>query len=172
MLEIAFRPDRSGEMALDRQLTEHVAGLILAGRLAPGTKLPATREAAAALGVARNTVSAAYGALATRGLVTAHVGQGTFVAAAPPAPLVVAARGEPSAPHEFTWDGLFARVAPRPSLPEALRRSESGGPFPFDFRGGRICADALPVTRGRTRPASARADRPRRVPRRSIDGAR
>jgi DNA-binding transcriptional MocR family regulator len=144
VLEIAFRPDRSGEIALDRQLTDHLAGLIHAGRLAPGAKLPATREAAAALGVARNTVSAAYAALATRGLVTARVGQGTFVVAtlgraAPAAHAVVAA------PREFAWEGLFARVAPRARLPEALRRSETGGPFSFDFRGGRVEADALPL---------------------------
>src|SRR5262245_2658143 len=108
VLEFAFRPDRSGEVALAHQLTEHLAGLITAGRLAPGGKLPATREAAAALGVARNTVSAAYSALATRGLVTAHVGQGTFVSPpraghAPDAPTTGA--GLP-APRAFAWDGL------------------------------------------------------------------
>jgi GntR family transcriptional regulator/MocR family aminotransferase len=65
VLEIAFRPDRSARIALDRQLTDHLAALIETGRLAPGAKLPASREAAGALGVARNTVSAAYAALAT-----------------------------------------------------------------------------------------------------------
>src|SRR5262245_22179724 len=147
VLEFAFRPDRTGEVALAHQVTEHLAGLITAGRLAPGSKLPATREAAAALGVARNTVSAAYAALATRGLVVAHVGQGTFVSApqaecAPDAPAIRA--GMP-VPRPFAWDGLFARTIARPMVPEALRRSESGGPFPYDFRGGRIEADSLPV---------------------------
>jgi GntR family transcriptional regulator/MocR family aminotransferase len=148
VLEFAFRPDRTGEVALAHQLTEHLAGLITAGRLAPGSKLPATREAAGALGVARNTVSAAYAALATRGMVIAHVGQGTFVSAPPQAgraPDAPPIRAGIPAPRPFAWDGLFARTIARPMVPEALRRSESGGPFPYDFRGGRIEADALPV---------------------------
>ncbi len=144
MLEIAFRPDRSGATPIARQLTEHLAALIGAGRLAPGGKLPATREAAAALGVARNTVAAAYAALTTRGLVTAHVGQGTFVAVTPGArPAGAPATAPP--PRAFAWDGLFARDAARAILPEAIRRAGSGGPFPFDFRGGRIEADLLPL---------------------------
>jgi DNA-binding transcriptional MocR family regulator len=59
VLEIAFHPDRTGEVALVHQLTQHLAGLIETGRLVAGCKLPATREAAAALGIGRNTVSAA-----------------------------------------------------------------------------------------------------------------
>jgi DNA-binding transcriptional regulator YhcF (GntR family) len=46
VLEIAFTPDRGGEVALVRQLTEHLAELIGGGRLTAGSKLPATREAA------------------------------------------------------------------------------------------------------------------------------
>jgi DNA-binding transcriptional MocR family regulator len=49
VLEIAFHPDRTGEVALVHQLTQHLAGLIETGRLVAGCKLPATREAAAAL---------------------------------------------------------------------------------------------------------------------------
>ncbi len=148
MLEIAFRPDRSGEIALVRQLADRLTTLIASGRLALGAKLPASREAALALGVGRNTVSAAYAALATRGLVTAHVGQGTFVAATRTAmPRARSARpGPASPPREFAWDGLFARTSPRGPVLAALRHSEQGGPYPFEFRGGRIEADALPLS--------------------------
>jgi len=158
VLEIAFRPDRSRSMALDRQLTDHLAALIETGRLAPGAKLPASREAAGALGVARNTVSAAYAALATRGLVTAHVGQGTFVAARAERPAVMAPP-DPRAPREFAWDGLFARGGPG-AIPAAFHAAEAGGPFPFDFRCGRVEADALPLHDLRwafSRPFASRA---------------
>ena len=158
MLEIAFTPDRGGEVALVRQLTEHLAELIGGGRLAAGSKLPATREAASALGVGRNTVGAAYAALATRGLVTAHVGQGTFVAT--PLPSSPAARRAAAVPREFAWNGLFARTTPRPHLPRMFRGEVLGGPFPFDFRGGRVESDALPLPELRwafARPFSSRA---------------
>jgi len=54
---------------------------ILAGRLAPGSRLPASRALAAQLGIRRNTVVGAYEQLLSDGLVEARVGAGTFVAA-------------------------------------------------------------------------------------------
>jgi GntR family transcriptional regulator/MocR family aminotransferase len=78
--------------------------------------------------------------LAGRGLVTAHVGQGTFVAGRPRS----ADPGPPSppAPRGFAWSGLFAHRAGA-ALPPALRRTEVGD-HPFDFRGGRVDAASLP----------------------------
>jgi DNA-binding transcriptional MocR family regulator len=145
VLDLAFRPDRASDVPIARQLADHLAALVVSSRMPAGVKLPASREAAASLGVARNTVSAAYEMLSTRGLISARVGQGTFVA--PPAPQQAASAptpGRESAPREFAWAGLFA-PAPVPLLPAALRRSETGGPFPFDFRGGRVEARALPL---------------------------
>lgn len=149
MLEIAFRPDRASEVSLARQLADHLAGLIEAGRLLAGRKLPATREAAAALGLGRKTVAAAYEMLAERGLVEAHVGQGTFVAARSRTDRTTpaASRGEPPRrlPRAFAWAGLFARGAARP-LPGVLRHLDTGGSYPFDFGGGRVEEGALPVS--------------------------
>ena len=82
MLELAFRPDRRRQEPVYRQLAGYLRDLVAAGRLGEGQKLPATRELAAALGLSRNTVNQAYDALAAERLVTAHVGQGTFVSAA------------------------------------------------------------------------------------------
>ena len=58
---------------------------ILAGRLAPGSRLPASRALAAQLGMRRNTVVVAYEQLLSDGLVTARIGAGTFVASHVPA---------------------------------------------------------------------------------------
>jgi GntR family transcriptional regulator/MocR family aminotransferase len=145
VLEIAFHPDRAGDVPFARQLADHLAALIGSGRLAPGVKLPASREAAASLRLGRNTVSAAYDMLAARGLIAARVGQGTFVA--PPSAAASLPGGAAAAvtPREFAWGGLFARHPPAGVLPPAITRSETHGVFPFDFRGGRIEARALPL---------------------------
>jgi GntR family transcriptional regulator/MocR family aminotransferase len=52
---------------------------ILAGSLAPDSRLPATRDLALELGVSRNTVVHAYERLKTEGYVRAVTGSGTFV---------------------------------------------------------------------------------------------
>jgi GntR family transcriptional regulator/MocR family aminotransferase len=53
---------------------------ILAGRLAPGSRLPASRALAAQLGMRRNTIVAAYEQLVSDGLAEARVGAGTYIA--------------------------------------------------------------------------------------------
>ncbi|MFB7735108.1 PLP-dependent aminotransferase family protein [Streptomyces sp. NPDC056112] len=53
------------------------------GRLAPGTRLPATRRLAAELGISRGTAKAAYDQLVAEGYLTARQGSGTRVAALP-----------------------------------------------------------------------------------------
>jgi GntR family transcriptional regulator/MocR family aminotransferase len=51
------------------------------GQLAPGTRLPSSRDLAGQLGVARGTVTAAYGQLVAEGYLTSRRGSGTSVAA-------------------------------------------------------------------------------------------
>jgi GntR family transcriptional regulator/MocR family aminotransferase len=50
------------------------------GELSPGEKLPTDRALATLLKVDRSTVSRAYDELQTAGLITSHVGRGTYVA--------------------------------------------------------------------------------------------
>ncbi|WP_368655365.1 PLP-dependent aminotransferase family protein [Castellaniella ginsengisoli] len=52
---------------------------ILEGHLTAGTRLPSTRDLAAELGIARNTVLQVYEQLAEEGYVHAGVGRGTYV---------------------------------------------------------------------------------------------
>ena len=54
--------------------------LILGGHFAVGERLPSERQLATRFGVSRPTVREALSALEARGLVTARVGSGTFVA--------------------------------------------------------------------------------------------
>ena len=78
--------DRNSGPPLYQQLEAHITALIDDGRLAPGAKLPASRELATKLGVNRNTVTSAYEALSKKDRVHSHVGQGTFVAERAPRP--------------------------------------------------------------------------------------
>src|ERR1700689_4428136 len=66
-----------------RQLFLQIKELIEAGRLARGSRLPATRELGGQLGLNRTTISAAYELLESASLITGHVGRGSFVAGSP-----------------------------------------------------------------------------------------
>ena len=74
------RLDVSSEVPLYKQLYEYFRVLIQSGRLLSGERLPATRELAGTIGLNRTTVSAAYELLEDAGLITGHVGRGSFVA--------------------------------------------------------------------------------------------
>src|ERR1700722_17233367 len=65
---------------LFRQLHAQMKELIESGTFAKGSRLPATRELAGQIGLNRTTVSAAYALLESEGLITGHVGRGSFVA--------------------------------------------------------------------------------------------
>ncbi|MBI3454184.1 MAG: PLP-dependent aminotransferase family protein [Candidatus Rokubacteria bacterium] len=113
MVTVAIPLDREQPVPLARQIQAHLERLIAEGRLAPGVKLPATRELARALGVNRATVALAYDELVAGGWVHAHVGQGTFVAerdGAGAADLATAQRGSAPRPP-IDWSGLFSRSA-------------------------------------------------------------
>ena len=68
-----------GEGALYAQLARALKQAMASGRLADGTRLPASRDLARDLGVSRTTVVAAYEQLRTEGLLTGKVGSGSFV---------------------------------------------------------------------------------------------
>ncbi|MBU1329856.1 MAG: PLP-dependent aminotransferase family protein [Gammaproteobacteria bacterium] len=65
---------------LARQLYQALRERILDGRLASGTRLPASRELAALLGISRNTVTRALDQLYAEGYVAGRVGDGTYIA--------------------------------------------------------------------------------------------
>ncbi|WP_131743089.1 MocR-like transcription factor YczR [Actinomadura roseirufa] len=64
-------------------LARAVRALVLDGRLAPRTRLPAERDLAAALGVSRTTVTAAYDRLREEGYVESRQGAGSWTALPP-----------------------------------------------------------------------------------------
>jgi GntR family transcriptional regulator/MocR family aminotransferase len=71
---------RDGSDTLTRQLTDQLRGLITGGRLAPGQRLPSSRQLAQTLDVSRNTVSFATEQLAAEGYLTLSAGRRPAVA--------------------------------------------------------------------------------------------
>jgi GntR family transcriptional regulator/MocR family aminotransferase len=130
--------DREKHVALPRQIQAHLERLIRERLLAPGVKLPATRELAQELGVNRATVAQAYEELVAAGWARAHVGQGTFVAEPPG----VQATPNPVAPRpaQLNWPGLFSRsaqiVAADDDRTRALVSAAAANPGVITFAGG------------------------------------
>ena len=84
------------------------------GRLAAGTRLPASRTLAADLGVARNTVADVYGQLVAEGWLTARQGSGTRVAEHPGAEPPAMAAPAATVPEP----GQASRYSLKPGLPD------------------------------------------------------
>jgi len=71
---------------LTRQLYQALRQRVLDGRLVSGTRLPASRDLAAALSISRNSVVRAYDQLYAEGFIEGRVGDGTYVAELPQRP--------------------------------------------------------------------------------------
>ena len=138
------------------------------GRLAAGTRLPASRTLAADLGVARNTVADAYGQLVAEGWLTARQGSGTHVAEQGPAgraPQLAAAgaAAQQRAPRYSLRPGLpDVSDFPRAAWLSAARRAMAAAPsaaFGYgDPRGRPELRAALASYLARARGVRATAD--------------
>lgn len=77
LLTLIERNDPS--LPLVVRLQASIRDLLLSGKAKPGDKLPASRQLAVELGMARDTVEAAYRHLETEGFLVRRLGSGTFV---------------------------------------------------------------------------------------------
>lgn len=85
-LSLSFNPagiELDRRQGLSRQLYQALRVRVLDGRLAGGTRLPASRDLAAALSISRNSVVRAYDQLYAEGFIEGRVGDGTYVAQLP-----------------------------------------------------------------------------------------
>src|SRR5271170_4643836 len=79
--------ERASGTPIFRQIYLQVRAGVLAQALKRGTKLPATRELAALLGVSRASVISAYEQLLAEGFIAGKVGSGTYIASDLPQPI-------------------------------------------------------------------------------------
>jgi GntR family transcriptional regulator/MocR family aminotransferase len=169
-VELPVAADRHAPLPLTGQIAAQLREALAAGRLAAGERLPSTRALAAALGVSRTVVTAAYTQLFAEGWLEGRHGSGTYVAPGaagprPPAP----ARALPA---EAAWvqPGGPALVSLRPGIPwqagidpAAWRRAwRHAGTEPVpaqpDPRGRAALREALTGYLRRSRGVSAAAD--------------
>jgi GntR family transcriptional regulator/MocR family aminotransferase len=113
-----------GELPRYRILYEAIRGAILSQKLAPGARLPSTRELARDLHIARNTVLSTFDALLAEGYLVARPGSGTFVAHAAAAPKGLVRRGGEATRSGSA--GIKARTADLSRRGLRLARFEGG----------------------------------------------
>lgn len=115
MIDITL--DRDGDQPLYAQLRDAIALAVKEGRLRPGDRLPPVTALSKDLGVTQATVRRALEDLTHDGLVTSHVGRGTFVAE----PAGSAAEAAPEADRSRSAPAL-----PSPESREASMRLRAG----------------------------------------------
>lgn len=142
-MDLPLSLDPASGIPLYRQLYAGLRQAILSGRLPPGTRLPASRELARQLGLARKTVTDAYAELMSEGYLEGRPGAGSFVspelpdeAIAAPRPRELPRRPAPPAGREPPRLSAWARALPTPPPPPSA--------LPYDFPVGVPAADAFP----------------------------
>ncbi len=88
MTSIEFHLDSRSGVPTYLQLVQQVRHAVQLGILHPGDQLPTVKEVVTGLTINPNTVLKAYRALEADGFVEGRRGQGTFVTADAPSPLV------------------------------------------------------------------------------------
>lgn len=136
--------DRSApaSLGLQGQIRQMMVSVILDGQLPPGVPVPSSREMAAQLGVARNTVVLAYQQLAEEGYLVARERSGYFVhdamlgrrVAAPPA---AAAPG-----REVDWARRFCQ---HPGNQRSIVKPADWQRFDYPFLYGQLDATLFPT---------------------------
>lgn len=130
-----------GDRDLYRWLYEELRSAILAGRLRPGSRLPATRDLARSYSVSRPTVVTAFEQLKAEGYVEGRAGSGTYVSQVLPDQLLQVGRmrQEKKLPHRRVRLSSYARRL-QPFLPPASTRPIRA------FRANLAALDLFPAT--------------------------
>jgi DNA-binding transcriptional MocR family regulator len=128
---------------LNESLASGLRGLVLDGRLVTGARLPAERELAAALGLARATVTTAYDRLRGEGFLVSRRGAGTVVRL----PLRPVARpDEPRPPAGDDVIDLTVAATPAPAVLQAAA-AEAAAELPRHLAGAGLHPMGLPELR-------------------------
>src|SRR3979490_249267 len=106
MIPVHLQPE--SHVPLYSQLRDQLRALVNTGELRLGDRIPASRELATQLGVHRTTVANAYAELESEGLISGHVGRGTFIRAETVARKISAVPHPTSADGGLRWESLFA----------------------------------------------------------------
>lgn len=114
---------------LQARLIAGVVELLLSHRIAPGTRMPGTRQLAATLGLSRMTVTLAYQELAARGFLESRPRSGFQVGHDYPALRVDPGQARPSV-SSVAWDDWLGN---RPALQRMIRKPQDWRSYPYPF---------------------------------------
>lgn len=104
-----------GQEPIYRQISSQIAALIRAGRLTPGQQLPAERELALQLKVARGTIKKAYEMLVQQHYIVAARGRGSLVADSPASQQGAPVRARQTRLHNTDVKAADAKESDRPT---------------------------------------------------------
>jgi GntR family transcriptional regulator/MocR family aminotransferase len=156
-LELMVRLDRRGPGSLRAQLEEQLRAAVRSGRLAAGTRLPASRTLARDLEVTRGVVVDAYTQLAAEGYLVARHGAPTRVSEAAARPATAGRAPPEERPPRFDFRpggpdvSLFPRAAWSASIRRGLRDAPQARLDYGDPRGAPELRRALASYLGRVR---------------------
>ena len=142
---LAVAIDQKSGQPLYRQIYGHVRQCILDGRLAPGARLPSTRQLAADLRVSRSTAVQAYEQLRAEGYIEGLGGAETRVTGALPDSFVRASAREVDAQNVPLKSSLVASSRARATAACMRRCPLPVGMGPRAFRAGVPAVDVFPV---------------------------
>lgn len=144
-MDLMLRLEPDSGVPLYQQVMEQVRSAILSGRLAPGARLPSSRDLARVHGIARNTATLAYQLLASEGYLDGRERSGHFVSPEIPDAGVVAGKGAQPARVD-TDQGKPVRVSRWAEAVAGVSFSwaEAQG-LSFDFRPHYPARDVFPA---------------------------
>jgi 2-aminoadipate transaminase len=150
MIPLHLQPE--SHVPLYIQLRDQIRALVHGGDLRPGARIPASRELATQLGVHRTTVANAYAELESEGLISGHVGRGTFIRGDGEAREISVVPHPVSVDGALRWESLFAdergdeglsrltQMAPRSAISFVMARP---APEFFPIEELRKCTNAV-----------------------------
>jgi 2-aminoadipate transaminase len=140
MIPLHLQPE--SHVPLYIQLRDQIRALIHGGDLRPGERIPASRELAVQLGVHRTTVANAYAELESEGLISGHVGRGTFIRGESAARKISALPHPTSVNGGLRWESLFADERGEEILSRLAQAAPRGS---ISFVMARPAAEFFPV---------------------------
>jgi 2-aminoadipate transaminase len=140
MIPLHLQPE--SHVPLYVQLRDQIRALVHGGDLRPGDRIPASRELATQLGVHRTTVANAYAELESEGLISGHVGRGTFIRANGDARKLSTVPPPVSVGGGFRWESLFADERTEEGLNRLMQAAPPGA---ISFVMARPATEFFPV---------------------------
>jgi DNA-binding transcriptional MocR family regulator len=110
--------------------------------LRPGERIPASRELASQLGVHRTTVANAYAELESEGLISGHVGRGTFIRGENVPKKITELPHPISVDGSLRWESLFAEERGEEFLSRLTQGASRGA---ISFVWARPAAEFFPI---------------------------